>query len=343
MNRTNKVVGWSGMVGALTAAMFLLPGCAAGKRVAPGPGPALGPAGFLYRTNYHGWTDSIWLSNGQVEAIIVPAVGRVMQFRFAGEEDGPFWENPELLGQGFDPGSGTWLNFGGDKTWPSPESTWRTVLSTNWPPPPGFDATPVEAQVDGWVVTLDYPVDEAFGIQVTRRIKLATDAPVMEITTRYHKVAPPTLDAGIWVITQLKDPLAIYTRLPLLSVYAQGFLPMSDRVPPTLTIRDRLLSLERDPQQSHRIGLDVGSLVWVSDDAVLKIDCPRLLYRSYPDEGASAVVQTSPDPLAHVQVEMLAPVVQLRVGAVLEQRSTYTLLRRTEVDPDLEAAKLLRL
>jgi hypothetical protein len=343
MNKTNEVLGWSWMVGALTAALWLLPGCAVGKQGVPGEAPAFGRApGFLHRTNYQGWPDSIWLSNGKVEAIIVPAIGRVMQFRFAGEDDGPFWENPELFGQSPDPDSGTWLNFGGDRTWPSPESTWRTVLSTNWPPPPGFDATPVEARINGWAVDLIYPVDDAFGIQVTRHIRLATDAPVMEITTRYDKVAPPTLDAGIWVITQLKEPLAVYARQPLLSVYPQGFLPMSDRVPPTLTIRDRLLSLGRDPEQSHRIGLDVGSLLWVSDDTVLRIDCPRLLYRSYPDEGASAAVRTNPDPLAYVELELLAPVVQLRVGDVLEKRSTYTLLRRTEVDPDLEAARLLR-
>src|ERR1044071_7118728 len=59
---------------------------------------AFEPVGFLVRTNYHGWANSILLSNGRVEAVIVPAIGRVMQFRFAGEEDGPFWENRALDG-----------------------------------------------------------------------------------------------------------------------------------------------------------------------------------------------------------------------------------------------------
>ena len=52
------------------------------------PPEALGPVGYLVRTNYHGWANSILVSNGRVEAVIVPAVGRVMQFRLAGAAGG---------------------------------------------------------------------------------------------------------------------------------------------------------------------------------------------------------------------------------------------------------------
>jgi len=52
----------------------------------------------IKRIPYHGWPDSLLLSNGTVEAMVVPALGRVMQFRFAGEESGAFWENRELDG-----------------------------------------------------------------------------------------------------------------------------------------------------------------------------------------------------------------------------------------------------
>ena len=43
-------------------------------------------------TPYRGWNEAFLLSNGTVEAVVVPAIGRVMQFRFAGpsvENDGP--------------------------------------------------------------------------------------------------------------------------------------------------------------------------------------------------------------------------------------------------------------
>jgi hypothetical protein len=84
-------------------------------------------------TNYHGWTGSVLLSNGLVEAIIVPEVGRIMQFRMAGET-GPFWENSQILGGA--PSPNIWNqfpgSFGGDKSWPAPQSLW------GWPPPRGF-------------------------------------------------------------------------------------------------------------------------------------------------------------------------------------------------------------
>lgn len=44
------------------------------------------------KSNYRGWHNSIVLSNAQVEAVIVPAIGRVMQFRFKNAE-ATFWEN----------------------------------------------------------------------------------------------------------------------------------------------------------------------------------------------------------------------------------------------------------
>lgn len=47
---------------------------------------------------YHGWKDALFISNGIAEAVVVPAIGRVMQFGFAGEA-GVFWENRSLDGQ----------------------------------------------------------------------------------------------------------------------------------------------------------------------------------------------------------------------------------------------------
>ena len=52
----------------------------------------------ITRTNYHGWPDSYVISNGKVAAVVVPAVGRVIQFGFIGEA-GVFWENRQLDGR----------------------------------------------------------------------------------------------------------------------------------------------------------------------------------------------------------------------------------------------------
>ncbi len=51
-------------------------------------------------TNYHGWSNAVSLNNGVVEAVIVPTVGRVQQFRFVGDTNGALWEDPQGMGQG---------------------------------------------------------------------------------------------------------------------------------------------------------------------------------------------------------------------------------------------------
>ena len=60
---------------------------------------AAGKISVKSAVTYHGWTDAVVLGNGTVEAIVVPSVGRLMQFRFTGAADGPFWENPKLAGK----------------------------------------------------------------------------------------------------------------------------------------------------------------------------------------------------------------------------------------------------
>src|SRR5687767_14573056 len=74
----------------------------------------------IKKVEYHGWKDSIVLGNGKVEAVIVPGVGRIMDFRFVGEEEGPFWANRERDGKIVEGDNPRWVNIGGDKVWPAP-------------------------------------------------------------------------------------------------------------------------------------------------------------------------------------------------------------------------------
>ncbi len=293
------------------------------------------------RTNYQGWTDSILVSNGRVEAIIVPAIGRVMQFRFAGESEGPFWENEALYGQSPDPASTNWSNFGGDKAWPAPQADWEFVTPRDWPPPAGFDAAAMEAVVDGWKVKLTSPVDKYYGIRTTREIGLALNDPVMTITTTYEKVEGEPLMASVWVITQLKDPLVTCTRLANFTMFPQGYQLMSESSPPSLNTQEGILRIQRDPKTPHKVGMDTGNLLWVGQKQMLRIDSSRLPQQTYPDRGASTEIYTNPDPLRYVELEVLGPLKKMIVGTRVHRTSTYTLMHRTEIDPELEVRRVL--
>ncbi len=281
------------------------------------------------RTTYHGWTNSIRLSNGEAEAIVVPAIGRVMQFHFIGEE-GPFWENRALDGKAPDPKSAEWGNFGGDKTWPAPQAEWPQVAPRAWPPPPAFDSMPVEGKIEGKTVVLLSPVDPFFGIRTRRRIDLNAADPVMTITTTFEKVSGPPRKVGVWVITQFKHPENVLAGAPISAEFPNGYKLQSKNAPRNLQYDAGVLRVERDNKESHKVGSAGGTLFWVGQRVAVRIDSPRVADAEYPDEGASAEIYTNPDPAAYVELEMLGPLQELKPGDKLERTSRYTLLRKSD-------------
>ena len=296
----------------------------------------------VQRIDYQGWSDSFLLSNGLVEAVVVPSVGRIMQLRFAGERDGPFWENPMIGAHTTATDAEGWANFGGDKAWPSPQADWEHMARRSWPPPAGFDGQPMEAAIDGpAAVTLASPIDAGYGIRVRRRIELSPDRPIMTVTTTYERVAGAPIEVAVWVITQLKNPVVVSAPLGEASGKGSGFESQSDELPAGLHVADGLLSLTRDPRQNHKIGMRAATLVWIGATELLRIDSALVAGAKYPDDGCSAEVYTNADPLPYVELELLGPLASLAVGESIERVSTYTLGRRTEKDPATEIKRLL--
>jgi hypothetical protein len=300
-------------------------------------------------TTYNGWKNTLIVGNGKIEVVIVPIIGRVMQFRFAGE-DGPFWENSSLYGKMPDPKSEVWGNFGGDKTWPAPQTDWGKVMNRGWPPPPAFDSMPVDANLKPDGVELVSPIDPFYGIRTRRYIKLDLQRrPVMTITTTYEKIVGDPLKVSIWVITQLNDPVGAYVPIPSRSIYPEGFYKVSDCLPKNLTLKKNLLSLTRDSQTNTKIGSDAGTLLWIGEKLTLRMDSPRELISDskskieYPHHESSVEVYTNKDPEKYIELEMLGPLHTLHKGEKIERTITYTLQRRTEKDATSEARKILKL
>lgn len=290
---------------------------------------------------YQGWDRALSLRNALVEAVVVPSIGRIQQFRFLGEP-GAFWENDALRGQAPDPDSSEWGNFGGDKTWPAPQADWPKITPRAWPPPIAFDSLPLEVFVRGDVLILRSPVDPHYGIRTERDIRLDHHRPVMTVTTTYEKVTGEPVRVGVWIITQMPDPVAVFAPVPKPSLFADGYNRQSgDRLPAGLRIEDGLLSLTRDRQHATKIGLDTDRLLWVGREHMVLIESPRVPGTEYPDQQSSAEIYTNPDPLTYVELEMLGPLATLRPGDRLSQTNTYTLVHRTHPDPVADARHVL--
>jgi hypothetical protein len=295
----------------------------------------------ITRTNYHNWPDSIIMSNGKVEAVIVPAIGRVMQFRFVGEKDGPLWDNLELDGQAADPKSTKWRNFGGDKIWPAPHSDWDHIVGRTLPPPPAFDSMAVQATVGLDTVTLVSPVDPFYGIRTTRQITLVPGTPVMRIDTTYEKVQGDPRRVGVWVITQVKDIVGVYLAVPSASIFPEGYNNQAPALPPSLRVEKGLLSLTRDSKDTYKIGSDASALLWVGEKAAMLIESPRIGSDDYPDYGSSVEIYTNPDVMPYVEMEMLGPLHTMKIGDRTQRSSTYTLFHREEPSSEAQARRIL--
>lgn len=290
----------------------------------------------ITRVNYHGWPGSFLMSNERVEAVIVPSIDRVTQFRWAGEEQGVFWVNHLLRGELPDPASNDWANFGGEKSWPAPQADWERVTGRAWPPPAAFDSEPMEARVGRDEITLVSKVDSRYGLQMVRRIRLEPASPRMAITTEYRKLSGNPITAGIWVIAQMRDPQRVFVLLPAKSQQAGAFEQLMGSPSKDLQIEGQLLSLKRDSQGCSKIGIDGSSLLWMDGDSVLRMDAANP-----PGDdargGGRTEVYTNPDPLPYVELETVGPLTTLRAGDRLERTNTYTLMRRSTQDATAEA------
>ena len=294
------------------------------------------------KINYQGWRDSYILSNGQVEAVIVPKVGRIMQFRFKGGE-ATFWENNQVYGKAPNVKSEEWGYFGagGDKTWPAPQSAWEKITGRAWPPPATFDSVPFTAKVNRHEVTLISPIDPFYGIRVYRKITLEPRKPVMKVTTTYEKVKGKPQNVSVWIVTQLCDPVKVYAALPQPSIFPEGYNKQSENLAANLKVNNGLLSLTRDRNKSHKIGSDAGTLLWMGKKVAVRIDSPRVPGASYPDNNSSAEIYTNLDPKAYVEIEFLSPLKTLRVGQKMDLTTTYTLIPRITENAEQEARKIL--
>jgi hypothetical protein len=316
------------------SAALLVPGPALSAAGAEAPATSLTISSFTFR----GWPGSYRMSNGRAQVVVVPAIGRVMQFSLAGDEEGPLWADRKLDGKLPGPEPGEWMNFGGDKTWPQPQSEWKQPTGRPWHPPAGFDATPFQAQISSGDIVLTSPIDPDYSIEIIRRIRLDPKLPIMTIATAYRKVSGDPVKVGAWVITQLREPRRVFALLPEKSIFKDGYKSIMGPAPKDLRIAGRLLSLARDPDSKINIGLDGGSLLWMDEDYTLSIDSARVS-GDYAGDGCSAYVYTNPDPTPYVELETSGPLSVLRAGDRVEHTVTYRLSRRTEKEPEREAEK----
>ena len=319
-SRITLLLALTGAAVVASIAVFT-PGCTCGPRVRETG------ATKVERISYHGWPNALRMRSAEAEVIVVPEIGRVMSFRFL---DGAnvFWEDRSLDGQRGNPGGKEWINFGGDKTWPAPESDWSLRTGRKeWMPPAAFDALPVEPRINNGVVSLTSPVDPHYGIRTVRGISLAGNC--LSVDTTYEKVFGEPFKVGVWTITQFKEPVAVYVPVKTNSIFADGHFKFSGEAWPQLQRRGGFIEISRDPKAPHKMGSDAKLLIWAGENEFCRISNWNPTGSEYPDRGASAEVYTNPDPKKYVELEMLGSLSRMKPGDRISFQLHYSLDRRS--------------
>lgn len=302
----------------------------------------------LTHTDFHGW-DATVLRNHVAEIIIVPSIGRIMQFGFAGSSEADasaqnvLWNNPAIgADQKLDVEG--WINFGGDKAWPAPQSDWPKITGRPWPPPKTFDSTPYTESVEGDQVQLLSPVDPSYGIRVRRTIAIDSQKPMMTVKTPFEKVQGVPVSVSVWMIAQMASPERAFILLQKKSAFAHGYMNMMPAQPDDIKTTGRLLSLVRSPKDKTMIGSDGETLLWVGEKTDVLIENKTAPLpgsnAQWPDGVHSKIYTNSGDELKYVEFELLNPLANLKPGTSSSMSATYTLMPRTEKDSIREAKKI---
>ena len=241
--------------------------------------------------DFRGWP-ALVLRNRQLEAVVVPAIGRIVALRLlrdgAAAAADPFWLHPQLSRK-LAPDDNGWINFGGDKAWPAPQSDWQRIAGRSWPPPASFDARAYTAEVIGdSIVRMTSQVDPAYGMRVRRDIQLAGDELIVETT--YEKLAGAAVRAAVWTITQLTSPERIFLLLPERSSFAAGHRSVGQAPPSDVSVDGRLLSLARDREHKTMLVSDAEALAWIGPG------CALLLRTASPPPRRAPRGRTAPTP-----------------------------------------------
>ena len=283
------------------------------------------------------------LTNGAVEAVVVPAIGRVMSF---GKVGGPnlLWNNDpaQIAVTG-------WKNYGGDKAWLSPQSNWKLFHgANNWPPEPVLDGEPLQADVlTGGKLRLTTGLSKT-GIRLIRTMYFDDNGEfVIEQTARKEAGAP--VKAGIWSITQVVPGQAVFCPINPDTQYKDGLFHFQTTLPQTTTrVAPNLIRIEpKSGPGGAKMGFDskISALAAVKDGVALvqKSARPDGQYPDGADEaGFPTELYINGDPkVYYAELEILGPLQPYYVGTSYTHTVRWSLhdLPSTDADsPEVLAA-----
>jgi hypothetical protein len=241
------------------------------------------------RVAYRQFADSIRITNGTIEAIVVPSIGgRLMRFATVGG-DNVLWENPTVpISQAGHSG-----NWGGEKSWPWPQDQWLQRTGQAWPPPPESDQYPYDCQIQSNGVRLISQTLPGYDARIVRQFTLASAGPEMTEEISFEPAGPAArqLPAAVWSIAEVPATKKIFARQTGQTLRPLGFSPWPS--PPKII--GGISILDRPADSKSKIGLDADLLAVVLGRQLLSIEIRSISPATGYAPGEKAQLYAEPD------------------------------------------------
>ena len=289
--------------------------------------------------NYRGWENSIELRNSVVRVVVVPAVGRILHYGFAGGENLLFVD-PNHVGQvnthpgpAIVDGEPGWVHYGGDRVWPTEEDRFEEVNGARRPPDHFFDG--MRGRVEGDEAVLECEVSEFCGAKVIRRIALEPESTRLTIRQELIKVRLgrrtdlEPIPLTLWNVSTLRLPEQIFFPLNPESCFKdQVVVPawpdQPNRGAENVT-RERGIGVFLPNAVDQKVGADApGWIAGIVDDVVMVERFGFDPQAVYPDGGTRVTAYLNP---SIGELECLSPLARLKPGESLEHTVVWELGR----------------
>ena len=154
------------------------------------------------------YADEIVLTNGIVTLGISPSVGRIVSFAKVGGGD-LLWRNLDSKINKQKRDSSQWVNYGGDKIWPTLQPFWPRIygFSKCFLPDQDIDGGKWRVLEQGKTrIVIESPPSARLNVNIRREIILADGKALVTIKNTLKQLSASPFPVCIWTITQVKPP-----------------------------------------------------------------------------------------------------------------------------------------
>jgi hypothetical protein len=161
--------------------------------------------------NFRGW-NAYEIGNGLIRLVAVPDIGgRIMAYDLGPyayvdrDYSGKLFSAEENQGDG---SLAAWKNYGGDKTWPSPQG-WDN--DNQWAGPPDcildtgrYHLDNCSTEADTATIKMTSPSGSPTGVQITRQASIRPRSSRVTLDLSFHNISQRKIRWSIWDVVQLQ-------------------------------------------------------------------------------------------------------------------------------------------